>query len=98
MYDDTTSATYNTTQYFGTSNEGLQTSQLLVACFAAFGIPGNIGAIIVLLSNSQIRQKAVNIFMIHQSVIDLCGCIVTILTALITDASSVNHGMIYIMI
>ena len=88
----TTNAACNTTNYMGESESGPHTSQRLIAYFAAFGIPGNIGAIIVLLSNSQIRQKAVNIFMIHQSVIDLCGCIVTILTSLLTDINIAKPG------
>ena len=66
--------------------------QVLIVSFSAFGIPGNIGAILVLLSDVHLRQKVVNIFMIHQSLIDLCGCVCTLLTAIITDASLVSPG------
>ena len=47
---------------------------------ASFGLPGNIFTICVLLSSAQIRSKPVNIFIIHQSIIDTCVCVVTILT------------------
>ena len=46
---------------------------------AAFGLPGNLFTIFVLLSSSKIRSKPVNIFIIHQSIIDTMVCIVTIL-------------------
>ena len=40
-----------------------------------FGLPGNIFSIIVLMSSAALRQKPVNVFMIHQSVIDASVCI-----------------------
>ena len=38
---------------------------------AAFGLPGNILTIVVLCSSKQLRVKPINIFLIHQSIIDL---------------------------
>ena len=46
----------------------------------SFGIPGNVFAIGVMLSSSQMRTKPINIFMIHQSIIDLLACVITIIT------------------
>ena len=43
------------------------------------GLPGNIFTIVVLLSSATIRHKPVNIFIIHQSVIDFLACLTTIL-------------------
>ena len=66
--------------------------QVLIVSFSAFGLPGIIGVILVLLSDVHLRQKVVNVFMVHQSLIDLCGCVCTLLTAIITDASLVSPG------
>ena len=46
----------------------------------SFGIPGNVFAIGVILSSSQMRTKPINIFMTHQSIIDLLACVFTIIT------------------
>ena len=86
---DLLNTTILTTDVIETS---LNTPQILIVCVAVFGIPGNIGAMVVLLSNPQIRNKAVNRFMIHQSIIDLCACITSIPTVLITDIRYVQSG------
>ena len=66
--------------------------EVLLVTFSALGIPGNIGAIIVLLSGKELRRKVVNLFMVHQSIIDICGCVCTICTALITDVDLIPEG------
>ena len=71
---------------------GLSTPQKLIVWTSVFGIPGNIGAVVILLSDQQMRNKPVNIFMVHQSIIDLLACIVTILTVLYTDVNDVKQG------
>ena len=49
----------------------------------SLGIPGNILTIGILMSNPVLRRKPVNMFIIHQSVIDLIVCILTIAEELI---------------
>ena len=49
----------------------------------AFGIPGNIFATAVMLSSQQMRRKPSNLFMIHQSIVDLIACICTLATTYI---------------
>ena len=43
------------------------------------GIPGNIFAAFVMLSSADMRQKPCNLFMIHQSIIDLLACVFTLI-------------------
>ena len=57
---------------------------------AALGIPGNLFTILVLLSSPSIRQKPVNIFIVHQSIIDTLVCIVTICNTIFNDADMVS--------
>ena len=54
--------------------------QVLYIVIPGFGLPGNLLAIIVMTSSADIRRKPVNMFMIHQSIIDFCACLVLMLT------------------
>ena len=49
------------------------------------GIPGNILTIFVLFSNVTLRNKPINMFIMHQSVIDLIVCFLTILEELVIE-------------
>ena len=49
------------------------------------GIPGNILTLVVLFSNINLRNKPVNMFIIHQSFIDLIVCIISILEKIVLD-------------
>ena len=61
---------------FGGKTDLLLSSYYVIS---ALGIPGNILTIFVLCSNPSLRNKPINIFIIHQSVIDICACVFTIL-------------------
>ena len=59
---------------------------------AVAGIPGNILAICVLMSAKSLREKNVNIFIIHQSFVDLMVCIIEMLSRVIPN---VYYGGIF---
>ena len=56
--------------------------QVLYIVIPVFGLPGNLLAVIVMGSNKEMRHKPVNLFMIHQSAVDFCTCLVLLLTKL----------------
>jgi len=60
---------------------------------AAFGIPGNVLTIIVLLSARHLRMKPVNLFMVHQSFIDLIVCCMVILQEIFFRMNQVPEGL-----
>ena len=51
----------------------------------ALGIPGNILTLVVLFSNVTLRNKPINMFIMHQSVIDFIVCMLTITEELIIE-------------
>ena len=53
----------------------------------ALGIPGNILVIMVIATSEQMRKKLINLFILHQSVIDLLSAIVWILKQVSTHAT-----------
>ena len=55
---------------------------------AIFGIPGNILTLVVLLSSPILRDKPINLFIIHQSVIDISACIFTLI-----EECLINNGI-----
>ena len=59
-----------------------------IVCF--LGIPGNIVTIIVLLSSPKLRRKPVNLFLVHQSFIDLAACCLTIVEEVLAHVHNVN--------
>ena len=90
-----TSSSYNTssTSYNSSTTGNLDSEALYISKFSgkeqwlqlgyyiipALGIPGNIITLIVLLSNHTLRIKPINLFILHQSVIDLIACIFTVI-------------------
>ena len=70
---------------YGVKNE---TMMLLTYLISALGIPGNVLTMLVLLSSKSLRSKPINIFLIHQTSIDLLSCVVTIFEEIITDMES----------
>ena len=65
--------------------------QVLYIIIPGFGLPGNLLAIIVMTSSAEIRRKPVNMFMIHQSVIDFCACLILMLTKMY-DSIEITHS------
>ena len=59
--------------------------QALYFVFAALGIPGNILTLVVLLSCPCLRVKPINLFIIHQSFIDIFACVFTLLEEYVID-------------
>ena len=55
---------------------------------AIFGIPGNILTLVVLLNSPILRDKPINLFIIHQSVIDISACIFTLI-----EECLINNGI-----
>ena len=53
----------------------------------SFGIPGNLFATFVMLSSAEMCQKPCNLFMIHQSIIDLLACVCTFVTQFYDDVT-----------
>ena len=49
------------------------------------GIPGNILTLIVLMSSLTLRQKPVNMFIIHQSFIDFTVCVLSLTERIVKD-------------
>ena len=64
--------------------------KVLYVVVPIFGLPGNFLSIIVLGSNREIRMKPVNMFMIHQSLIDFCACLVLLLTKMYNNIDIVS--------
>ena len=58
---------------------------------AIFGVPGNLLTIVVLLSSHHLRAKPINRFLVHQSTLDLCACILTFMEEL-TSKYPVMHS------
>ena len=77
------------------NNQFQEMFRILYIVIPAFGLPGNMLAIMVMASDKEMRKKPVNIFMIHQSAIDFCACLVLMLTKLydsidVTSSSAVR--------
>ena len=51
----------------------------------ALGVPGNILTLVVLSSNTMLRKKPINMFIMHQSLIDLIVCILSIAEELVIE-------------
>ena len=58
----------------------------------SFGIPGNILTVGVLLSSASLREKPINLFMVHQSIIDSTMLLLTILNKLYNDITLFPEG------
>ena len=58
-----------------------------------FGVPGNILTIIVLLSTKELREKPINLFMAHQSVVDGILLLLTICNKTVNFTSISNSGI-----
>ena len=57
---------------------------------SAFGIPGNVLTVIVLLSNKQLRSKPVNLFMVHQSSIDTIMLMLQVISRIDNDHTKIS--------
>ena len=57
----------------------------LLYAFSSVGIFGNITAVVVFLSGAHLRRKPINIFFVHQSLIDICACLFTIIEEVIAE-------------
>ena len=60
---------------------GRQDKAMLISyyVFSTLGIPGNIMTVLVMLSSVKLRQKPINIILVHQAIIDCIVCTVTLL-------------------
>ena len=67
-------------------------SQLMLTIISCIGIPGNIIVLIVILAAPEMRSKVFNMFIVHQSVIDLLACVGTLLRQFFYDTSFVKVG------
>ena len=67
-------------------------SQLMLTIISCIGIPGNIMVLIVILSSPVMRYKVYNMFIVHQSAIDLLACVCTLLLQFFNDMNSVKNG------
>ena len=67
-------------------------SQLMLTIISCIGIPGNIMVLIVILTTPEMRHKVFNMFIVHQSVIDLLACVGTLLLQYFNDMNSVKDG------
>ena len=65
---------------------------------SAIGIPGNIIAIIVFLSSAQLRKKPINLFFVHQSVIDLAVCAFNIVEEIFIELNINGQGTCHMII
>ena len=61
---------------FGKKSPILLTSYYV---FSILGIPGNIITVIVLLSSVKLRQKPINLILVHQAVVDCIACMMTLM-------------------
>ena len=70
-------------------------SQLMLTIISCIGIPGNMMVLIVILCSPEMRHKVFNMFIVHQSAIDLLGCVGTLLLQYFNDvnAPKVGKGM-----
>ena len=71
--------------------------QALYYIGSVIGIPGNILAIIVFLSSAQLRRKPINLFFVHQSIIDLAVCIFNILEEAFIEFSVNGQGICHMI-
>ena len=67
-------------------------SQLMLTIISCIGIPGNIMVLIVILTTPEMRHKVFNMFIVHQSVIDLLACVGTLLLQYFNNINSVTDG------
>ena len=67
-------------------------STIILTVISGIGIPSNIIALIVILNSPIMRRKLFNMFIIHQSLIDLMACLSTLLLQYFHDASAVTVG------
>ena len=62
--------------------------KILTYVLSAVSLPGNMVTIVVLCSSHELRSKPVNIFLIHQSVIDIISCCISMFEEVITGNAS----------
>ena len=72
--------------------------QALYYIGSVIGIPGNIIAIIVFLSSTQLRRKPINLFFVHQSVIDLAVCAFNIIEEVFIEFDINGQGTCHVII
>ena len=64
--------------------------ETLMYIIAASAIPGNILTILVLTSSKKLRNKPINVFLIHQSCIDTLACIFTFVEQILRHQNTLN--------
>ena len=79
LLEKTSSTAYTTSSDVIQQPESVFDFDKLYVGISIVGLPGNVFTIVVLLSSATIRHKPVNIFIIHQSIIDFLACLTTIL-------------------
>ena len=68
--------------------------KILTYVLSAASLPGNLLTIVVLCSSHELRSKPVNIFLIHQSVIDIISCCISMFEEVITGNASLVQPFI----
>ena len=63
--------------------------RIITIAISSFGIPANFCVVIIIGMTPTMRAKRFNMYVMHQSVIDLCACCITLLSQIYYDVTAV---------
>ena len=100
MVDNNTIGWYDGTTVYGDGNGGLGDGaittrpldiRIVLISVASVGIPANFMTGVVILTTKTMRKKPFNIFILHQTLIDLLACLVTFFLQFFDDADAIDN-------